>query len=107
MVIVVAQYSARPDARFDMDYYLNNHFPAVEAAAGEALLGWEVIASDVGLDGSAPGTLVTATLRFRDAESLNAVLAAHGAVAPQARAHGRSLDSALARGGAGARHPGR
>ena len=77
----MVSYPNKPGARFDEDYYLNNHCPMVMKKLGpHGMNGWSV---DRGLGGLMPGLppdyLIQCQLMFDDIDGLKAGLAAEGA----------------------------
>ena len=80
MIKVNVLYPASDGARFDMDYYLNQHTPMLRARFGDALLS---IAIENGLAGAAPGTaarfIVLCHLGFASVEAFQAAFAPHAA----------------------------
>lgn len=53
MIKVTVMYPYAPDARFDHDYYRNQHMPLIQARMGEHCKGYTV---DKGLAGGMPGS---------------------------------------------------
>jgi uncharacterized protein (TIGR02118 family) len=52
MIKVSVLYPNKPGARFDMDYYVNKHFPLVKAKLGAAV---KSVAVEQGIAGATPG----------------------------------------------------
>lgn len=79
MIKVSVLYPNSPDARFDMDYYLDRHMPLVRDKSGSACKGTEV---DHGLAGGAPGSAATYVamghILYETVEDFQAVFALHG-----------------------------
>jgi uncharacterized protein (TIGR02118 family) len=53
MIKVSVLYPNKPGAKFDMDYYVNKHFPLVKARLGSAVKN---VAVEQGIAGAGPGT---------------------------------------------------
>ncbi len=70
MVKVSVMYPNSPEAKFDIDYYCNNHVPMVMELLGDALKGGAV---DSGLAGGTPGEepafIAMGHLKFESVES--------------------------------------
>jgi uncharacterized protein (TIGR02118 family) len=80
MFRVSVLYPAAPNARFDLDDYLNRHTPMVEARLGAALRGVQI---DRGVAGFAPGSPapfhVACHLLFDSAQAFSEAFAPHAA----------------------------
>lgn len=79
MIKVSVLYPNSPDARFDMDYYLERHMPLVRQKSGPACKGTAV---DLGLAGGAPGAPVPYVamghMLYETVEDFQSVFARHG-----------------------------
>jgi uncharacterized protein (TIGR02118 family) len=78
MIRMMVSYPNKPGARFDVDYYLNNHCPMVMNRLGPyGMKSWSV---DQGMAGFAPGSpaeyLIQAHINFEILEGLQAGMAA-------------------------------
>lgn len=71
-------YPHHEGARFDFDYYQNNHLPMVRKRLGSAL---KQISVDKGVGGGAPNTpapyVVLAQMRFSSVEEFQQAMAPH------------------------------
>ena len=81
MIRVNVIYANKTGARFDFDYYLNQHIQIVRERCHP--FGLQSISVDRGVGGLAPGSPATyacvASLTFASLEGLQQALAAHGA----------------------------
>jgi uncharacterized protein (TIGR02118 family) len=78
MIRVLVTYPNKPGARFDLEYYMNNHCPMVMSKLSSyGMKGWSV---DQGIAGFAPGSpaeyLICCNLEFETLEGLQAGMAA-------------------------------
>jgi len=53
MIKISVLYPRTESSRFDMDYYLNRHFPMLQARLGDAL---KAVAAERGVGGAMPGS---------------------------------------------------
>ncbi|RXZ44798.1 EthD family reductase [Crenobacter cavernae] len=78
MIKVSVFYPNQADKKFDLDYYLGQHMPMVEARFGEACREASV---EVGILGVAPGTtpafIVTCHLTFDSVDAFQTAFAPH------------------------------
>lgn len=79
MARIMILYPNTPDARFDMDYYKNNHIALVRSSLGDAVERLSVHKGLGGPGGAPAAFLVSAAIEFRDMKSLAAAIAQHGA----------------------------
>jgi uncharacterized protein (TIGR02118 family) len=80
MATVTVMYAAKPESKFDMDYYLNTHMKMVEASWGPSgLRGYKVLRGTPGADGAAPPYHVLVNLDFTSAAAFAASVAETGA----------------------------
>lgn len=80
MIVVTVMYPAKPDAKFDLDYYLNKHMPLVQDSWGKAgLQSYNILHGQPGPDGSPPAFHLIANLNFATAEAFQGALAQSGA----------------------------
>lgn len=70
MVVLSVLYPARPDARFDYDYYMATHIPLVREVFGEGLSSVEVQQPLSAGDGGAAPYACMAHLRFESPEAM-------------------------------------
>lgn len=73
MSILTVLYPAKPDARFDFEYYMSRHAPLVKAAWSPVEVVVRKGVSDPG--GGQPPFLLTADIVFASRDALNAAMA--------------------------------
>ncbi|WP_029006072.1 EthD family reductase [Azorhizobium doebereinerae] len=80
MIKVSVMYPHKPDARFDHDYYRDQHMPLVKARLGDACLFYTV---DKGLSGPMPGSppafIAMCHIYCETAEAFGAAFGPHSA----------------------------
>ncbi|OHX12212.1 ethyl tert-butyl ether degradation protein EthD [Chromobacterium sphagni] len=76
MIAVTVVYPNRAAARFDFDYYMQQHMPMVQQLLGSALKGVQVERGLSGLEpGSPPDSLAQAQLVFESPEAFQRAFA--------------------------------
>jgi len=78
MIKLSVMYPNSGDLKFDMDYYRSSHIPMVRRLTGDRLKGLSVDLAATGPDLPAPYAVI-ANLLFESLETMQAVLAEHGA----------------------------
>jgi len=71
-------YPIADGTHFDMDYYINTHFPIVDEHMGPHLQSMQVAKGLAGGPDTPPGFYAVATLTFEDQAALDAGIAAAG-----------------------------
>lgn len=78
MLKLSVMYPKSEDLKFDMDYYRESHVPMIRRLIGERLKGFSVDRAATGPGLPAPYAVI-AHLLFESVETMQAVLAEHGA----------------------------